>query len=478
MKRRTEPGRARLALRGLAAATVAVAVAAVLVARASGHLDRSADVFVGVPVSAGLITGGSPVRYHGVNVGRIADIESGTRTSRVRLAIEPDSLGIIPSSAVARIVPRTFFGDIYLQLVDPQGHRAATGLKPGDTVEIDDSPDAMALYDVFTKIVDLFSQIKPERMQTALTAIGQSLRNRGTELGTTIDNLSASADVLTPSLVRFLDTTPQFRDVMASLNTATPDIISTLSAATSVSNRMVDDQKKFASAMDGFARFSSVLTSFMSDHREQLITVVDSAGKIMATTAAQPLGLVDTLAGAQSFGEAGAKVFATGKFSITAVATFAGPMPYSLQDCPVYADTQGARCAESAPSGEVPTQPEDVLSRPAADLPITPFTPPVPHMPTHSSLPPGPGLPQSAPMPTEPGPVPAPDVPGPGAAPASTITEAAPAGAVVDAEGQAHALAVLQDELVPPAGGPSGRPNIATVLMLGPLVRGTEVQVS
>ncbi len=146
-------------------------------------------------------------------------------------------------------------------------------------MEIDDSPDAMALYDVFTKIVDLFSQIKPERMQTALTAIGQSLRNRGTELGSTIDNLSASAEVLTPSLVRFLDTTPQFRDVMTSLNTATPDIISTLSAATSVSNRMVDDQKKFASAMDGFARFSSVLTSFMSDHREQLITVVDSAGQ-------------------------------------------------------------------------------------------------------------------------------------------------------------------------------------------------------
>ncbi|OBG82765.1 hypothetical protein A5699_05370 [Mycobacterium sp. E802] len=465
----SEPSRARLALRGLGAVGVALAVAAVLVARASGNLERSADVYVGVPVSAGLITGGSPVRYHGVNVGRIADIESGTHTSRVRLAIEPGSLGIIPSSAVARIVPRTFFGDIYLQLVDPQGTRSATGLRPGDTVAIDQSPDAMALYDVFTKIVELFSQIKPERMQTALTAISQSLRNRGSELGETIDNLSAGAEALTPSLVRFLDTTPQFRDVMASLNTATPDIISTLSAATSVSNRMVDDQKKFATAIDGFARFSSVLTSFLSDHREQLITVVDAAGKIMATTAAQPLGLVDTLAGAQAFGEAGAKVFATGKFNITAVATFAGPMPYSMEDCPVYGSTPGARCAESAPSGHVPPQPADVLSRPAASLPVTPFTPPAPHLPTHSSLPPGPGLPQSAPIPSDP--LPAEAIP-------SSPAVAAPASAVVDADGQAHALAVLQDELLPPAGAPSTQPNIATVLMLGPLVRGTEVQIS
>lgn len=465
MNRRAEPGRARLALRGLAAVVLATAVAAILVGRASGHLERTAEVFVGVPVSAGLITGGSPVRYHGVNVGHIADIESGTHTSRVRLAIAPERLGLIPSSAVARIVPRTFFGDIYLQLVDPQGARSATGLKPGDTVAIDDSPDAMALYDVFTKIVALFSQIKPERMQTALTAISQSLRNRGAELGATIDNLSAGAESLTPSLVRFLNTTPQFRDVMAALNTATPDIIATLSAATSVSNRMADDERKFASTMDGFARFSSVLTSFLSDHREQLITVVDAAGKIMATTASRPLGLVDTLAGAQAFGEAGAKVFATGKFNITAVATFAGPMPYSRQDCPVYGSIQGARCAESAPTGQVPDQPTDVLTRPAADLPVTPFLPPAPHLPTTSSLPPGPGLPASAPIPTEP-------------LPAETVPGAAPASAVVDAGGQAHALAVLQDELVPPAGAPSTQPNIVTVLMLGPLVRGTEVQVS
>ena len=455
MSRRTEASRIRLALRGLAATLAALAVAVVLVARASGNLERNADVFVGVPVSAGLITGGSPVRYHGVNVGHIADIQSGTHTSRVRLAIEPDSLRVIPSSAVARIVPRTFFGDIYLQLVDPPGNPSSVGLANGDTVTIDDSPDAMALYDVFSKIVELFSQIKPERMQTALTAISQSLRNRGETLGSTIDNLSAGAQALTPSLLRFLDTTPQFRDVMAALNAATPDIISTLSAATSVSHRMVDDQHKLGSALDGFGQFSSVLTSFMSDHREQMITIVDAAGKIMATTAARPLGLVDTLAGAQSFGEAGAKVFATGKFTITAVATFAGPMPYSLADCPVYGSTPGARCAESAPSGHIPTPPDDVLSRPAADLPVTPFTPPAPHLPSSAALPPGPALPPSAALP-------------------ATV---APASAVVDADGQAHALAVLQDELSPPAGAPSTQPNIATVLMLGPLVRGTEVQI-
>ncbi|MEE6163825.1 MULTISPECIES: MCE family protein [unclassified Mycolicibacterium] len=440
----------------MAAVLVGVAVAAVLVARATGNLDRTDDVFVGVPVSAGLITSQSPVRYHGVNVGRIAAIESGIATSRVRLAIEPGALQVIPSSVVARIVPRTFFGDIYLQLVDGPGDRSASGLRRGDTISIDHSPDAMALYDVFTKIVDLFSQIRPERMQTALTAISQSLDHRGAEIGSTIDDLSAAADTLTPSLMRILDTTPQFRDVMTALHTATPDIVTTLSAATSVSNRMVEDQRHFSTAIDGFARFSGVLTAFLSDHREQLITVVDAAGKILATTATQPLGLVDTLAGAQAFGEAGVKVFASGKFNITAVATFAGPMPYSLSDCPIYGARSGAHCADAAPSAAVPEQPADPLLRPAADLPLTPFTPPAPHLPSQTALPPGPGLPASAPIPTD----------------------AAPASAVIDTDRQAHALAVLQDTLAPPTAGPSTAPNIATVLMLGPLVRGTEVRIA
>ncbi|ORA38044.1 MCE family protein [Mycobacterium aquaticum] len=456
-RRRNRPtSRPRLAVRGVAAILTGIAVAAALVARATGNLDRTDDVFVGVPVSAGLITSQSPVRYHGVNVGRIAAIESGTATSRVRLAIEPAALQMIPSSVLARIVPRTFFGDIYLQLVDGPGDRSLSGLRRGETISIDHSPDAMALYDVFTKIVDLFSQIRPERMQTALTAISQSLDHRGAQIGSTIDDLSAAADTLTPSLTRFLDSTPQFRDVMTALHTATPDIVTTLSAATSVSNRMVADQRHFSSAMDGFARFSGVLTSFLADHREQLITVVDATGKILATTATQPLGLVDTLAGAQAFGEAGAEVFATGKFNITAVATFAGPMPYAVSDCPVYGARSGAHCADSAPSGTVPEQPEDPLRRPATDLPLTPFTAPTPHLPNQTALPPGPGLPASAPIPTD----------------------AAPAAAVIDTDRQEHALAVLQDILAPQAAGPSTAPNIATVLMLGPLVRGTEVRIA
>ncbi|MGV0836553.1 MCE family protein [Mycolicibacterium thermoresistibile] len=450
MARPLLPATPWLALRGLLAVGVAAAIATALIARATGNLEQTTDVFVAVPASAGLITGAAPVRYHGVNVGRIAAIESGTETSQVRLAIDDDALGLIPSSVVARIVPRTFFGDIYLQLVDAQESGSVTPLRRGAQIDIDDSAEAMALYDVFKKLVDVFSQIQPERTQAALTALSQALTGRGAALGSTIDELSAAAEVLTPTMLRFLDTTPQFRDVMKALHTATPDIVSTLADATAVSHRMLEHQRAIGSATDALARLGGIFTAFLDDHREHLITVIDSAGTILATTGANPDGLVDTLAGARSFGAAGSRVFSTGKFNITAVATFAQPMPYTVDDCPQYGTSVGAHCAVSDPyTGTTPTPPLS-WDTPAAKLPDTIPPPPLPAeaLPVH----PGPD-----------GAVPA--------APASART--AP---VVDAPAEAPALAVLERELLGPS-HTATTPHAATALMLGPLVRGTEVQI-
>ena len=465
-RRRHSPGKPTLALRGLCATAAGIVVAALLVGRATGHLDPLDDVYVDVPVAAGLISTDAPVRYHGVNVGHIAEIRSGTTASTVRLAIERASLDLIPNSVVVRVVPRTFFGDIYLQLADRPGPRPATGLAPGAVIAVDDSAEATAMYDVFKQVVTIFAKIKPERMQTALTALSQGLRNRGRDLGTTIDNLSDVAGTLTPSALRFLDATPQFRDVMQSLHTATPDIIETLSAATAVSNRMVADPS-FTSALDALAGLGSVLTPFLADHRGELITILDAAGAVLATTAARPQRLVDTLSGAKAFGDGGARTFATGKFSITAVGTFAEPMPYSGADCPSYGELRGAHCADATavdPGTGAPT-------RYATLSPVDPSTPaanmPAPHQlvdPEGLPLPPAPG-------PAEPAPA------GPAPAPSPYPAEAHPASAIVGGDDEAGALTLLQDAVL---GGqhPAQRPNIATVVVLGPLVRGTKVAMS
>jgi phospholipid/cholesterol/gamma-HCH transport system substrate-binding protein len=339
-------GRSRgwLALRGAVAVLVGALVVVTLVLRGSGNLQRDPEVVVAIPASAGLITGEAPVRYSGVNIGRISGIESGTKSSVVRLQIDAAAIGQVPSSVRARVVPRTFFGDIYIQLVDDPNALAGVALADGDAIAVDAGPDAVALYGIYTKMVDVLDHMQPQKMQTALTALGQALDGRGETVGRIVDRLGSASRTLGPAAEQFVGATPDFRSVMAALDTATPDVLATLTAATSVSQRMVDHGDQVAAMLGSAAGFASVAASFVGEQRDQIITVVDSTGTILATTAANPAGLVDTLSGAETFGAAGARVFATGKFNITAVPTFQGPLPYTASDCPRYGDEYGADC--------------------------------------------------------------------------------------------------------------------------------------
>jgi phospholipid/cholesterol/gamma-HCH transport system substrate-binding protein len=422
MENLTGRAKAGYAVRGLIAVVVGLVVAVALVLRGTDSLSRNPVVTVAIPASAGLINGEAPVRYTGVNVGRIAGIDSGTESSVVSLEIDSASIDLIPADVVARVVPRTFFGDIYIQLVDPAPESGAPAdpLEAGDTIVVDQGPDAVALYSIYTKLVAVLDSMQPQKLQTALTALGQALDGRGDTIGRVVDRLGSVTTTLTPATEQFLDATPEFREVMTALDAATPDVIATLAAATSVSQSVSDNRDSIARMLDSASGFASVANGFFTERQAAVTTVVDSAGIILATTAANPEGLTATLAGAQSFGAAGGRVFSTGKFNITAVPSFADPFTYTGADCPQYGTMTGDYCS----GGPSPRQAQAQASDPQVR--------------------------------------------------AAGARAAAP---VVDTAKESDALGLLESHLrgIPGLGGAD--PNPATVTMLGPLVRGNEVTV-
>ncbi|WFR72579.1 MCE family protein [Prescottella defluvii] len=351
MARRTGTGQAAFAMRGAIAVLVAVVAGAAMVMRGTGQLQRDPEVVVGIPAAAGLVNGEAPVRYHGVNVGRISGIDSGIESSRVRLQIDSDAISAIPASVVVRVVPRTFFGDIYIQLVDaPDPGSDPWTLSAGDELHMDESPDSVALYAVYTRLVAVLDRMQPQKMQVALSALAQALGGRGATVGRIIDRLDAAAPTLTPAVRSLLEATPDFRTVLQALDTATPDVLATLASTTDVSRTVVENRDQVADTIGAAAGFASVLTGFVGEQRDRIITVLDASGTVLATTAADPEGLTGTLDRARTFGAAGARVFATGHFDIVAVPTFAEPLPYTAADCPSYGKLPGA-CGPSTVDG-------------------------------------------------------------------------------------------------------------------------------
>ncbi len=404
------------ALRAAIAALLILLFSLAMVARSAGVFNTDPTVYAVIPVSAGLIQAGAPVRYHGVKIGEITSIDAGADASRVGLAIEAGAMADIPSTALVRVVPRTFFGDINLQLIAPVNptERHSPALAPGDTLVVDDGPDAVNLYDIFTKTAELINEVAPDQINVALAAVNRAIGGRGEELGLMIDDWWAASQELEASINQFIDATPQFRRVAESLRRATPDIVATLDSVTSISRGLAEHGAGLTEFFTAASGFVAATGTFVAEQRANLMTVLDATGTILATVAENPEGITESVTEANKFGAAGTILFSTGRFNITAVPTFSQPMPYTAADCPTYTGDgqtlRGRRCFGTGSGRGV----------------------------------------------------------GPVRTPAGK-----PSAEVVDGRAEAGALDTLQDVIAPASA--TGTPNAATTLMLGPMVRGNQV---
>lgn len=405
-----------LAVRGLVASVVAVVVAVFLVARGAGVLDSGATVSSALPADAGRIPVNAPVYHLGVKVGDVRSSEGGATGAdgepgtEIEMLIRPEHAEQIPAGALVRAVPRTLFGDVRLDLVDPERPGAAR-LEDGDRLPADRSDEAVLLYDVFTRASDLLVSIKPDRLQVTLTALARALDGRGELLGRVIDDADRAGEHLSPALENAADASPGIAYLAEDLASASPEILETLQEATRLSQIVLDRPGSLGRILDaGLAASRSGVV--MADRTVPgAITLAHDTGVVFDRTARNPHGVIRTLYAMRPMGEAGYAAFSTGRFNITAVPSFSDPMPYGPEDCPAYPDLAGSTCGAA----------------PAADRGV---------------------------------------------------------GYTVNAASERDVLRELQAAAasepgspVPPPAEPAAAPDAAAWTMLGPLVRGTEVEI-
>ncbi|RZS31227.1 virulence factor Mce-like protein [Herbihabitans rhizosphaerae] len=347
-----------LALRGIAGLLIVAVIAVLVIAKGAGAFDDRPTVTAVVPARSAGIAAQSTVEHHGVVVGTVTEVHTTATTSTLTIRLADDQIDAIPATVRARVLPRTLFGDQYVDLVAPPGESAA--LRAGTTVPADDSAQTIALNDAYERLYTVLKQIEPAKINTALAAVAGVLGGRGARFGDMIDqahSLVRDGQSIVDTLGEDLAFTA---DLAEQLRTAAPDLWRTLDNAIVTSRTIVDKRGGLAAMVTGGIELMGEGEKLLRDNKDRAIQLIRAGDPVLDVLHAQRGAIPEIIGGLKSLVDAAQPVFSTGPWlKLSANITLVQPYPYTSADCPRYGDLAGPNC------GRAPT------ARPPAPAPMS-----------------------------------------------------------------------------------------------------------
>ena len=227
--------------------------------------DRAGNQFV-VPAD---------VKLDGLIVGRVAGVSTNGDVVRIRMQIEKSRIDQIPANVRARILPKTLFGEKFVDLViPPEGPDGV--LQAGDVIPQDRSDTAIELQTVFNDLVPLLRTLNPAELSITLSNLADALRNRGDALGRNVQLVNTYFSEFNKELPTFTHDISALADVASTYADATPDLLKMLrnfSTNARTFNAKQDIYAQFLSGTSDFAQTASAVFGRNADRLIQLAQV-------------------------------------------------------------------------------------------------------------------------------------------------------------------------------------------------------------
>jgi phospholipid/cholesterol/gamma-HCH transport system substrate-binding protein len=231
----------------------------------------------------------SDVKVRGLIVGAVDSVKVDSGPNRgcvneqvacvtVTLALQPDKVKLIPDNVSAQILPKTIFGEQYVNLELPDKHGPA--IKAGDQISQDRSQGALETAKVLGDLLPLLQAVKPAQLNATLTAMATALQGRGEELGHTLAHLDSYLQQMNPHTQQLIDDLSRLGKFSDLFNQVAPDLLATLDNLQTTSRTIIAQKSGLDDLFTAGADTSSVLRSFLSDNEQNMITLVDTSKQV------------------------------------------------------------------------------------------------------------------------------------------------------------------------------------------------------
>lgn len=293
---------------------------------------------------AGLtLTGGAPIKLHGVQIGHVGSVASAGDAVTIRLDIDRDKAADVPADVTAQIVPPTAFGAKYVQLTVPPrssaGPIAAGAVIPATrvTVEVDQA---------FENLTRVLAVARPAAVNAALTAVAGAVDNRGRVLGALITQTDRYLRSIDPSLRTLTSDLGRSAPVLKVYAAARPDLVGALGHAADLSDTVVRQRASLQALKQSLTGFSDQADVLLASSQHGIVTSLNLMRPVTSTLERYAPELPCVVLGLQEVNRPmEAAIGGTNPGMTTLTRIVPGRRPYTYgQNLPLLGDDRGPKC--------------------------------------------------------------------------------------------------------------------------------------
>lgn len=218
----------------------------------------------------------SEVKARGVVVGRVRAVHAGQDGARIELAMKPDTLSRIPQDVTALLIPKTLFGERYVQLSIPDESRKRP-LTAGDVIRQDRSRNAIELERVFDDLLPVLKAVQPQKLATTLTAISTALEGRGERIGEAMVTTASYLEEFNPNLPTLTEDLRDLARVSELYGDIAPDLLDSLTDSSVTLTTVADQRVQLTDLYAQVTHSAQDVTTFLKNNKDNLILLADTS---------------------------------------------------------------------------------------------------------------------------------------------------------------------------------------------------------
>jgi phospholipid/cholesterol/gamma-HCH transport system substrate-binding protein len=208
------------------------------------------------------------VKIRGVIIGEVTKAKSGPDGAVLTLGIDPGKIKDVPANVTASILPKTLFGEKYVELVIPPA-ASSKALKAGDTITQTQLP--IEVEKVLSDIYPLLRAVQPAELNYTLNAMADALDGRGEAIGENIDTLNSYLQRLNPQVPAFMEDLRLLNKVAGTYADVAPQIAETLRNTVKTGNTLLTRQQKLNAFLKDVTSFSGTAKSFLDANGNNIV---------------------------------------------------------------------------------------------------------------------------------------------------------------------------------------------------------------